>query len=151
MPLVETSEDGTVRIYNNEGKLHKSRGPAIKDPNGYEAWYKLGSLHRLTGPAITYSDGRKEWWVNGKQIWCKTQEEFEGYLRVMGISTADEPLILGNGVKIWTDDDTNELHREDGPAVIMPDGRVEWWYLGRRIPVDNLEQFKKYISMPAFW
>jgi len=46
-------------------------------------------LHRLDGPArifkgtcILYELPQLEWYVNGLQIHCKTQEEFEQYMRL---------------------------------------------------------------------
>lgn len=34
------------------------------------------------------------------------------------------------GVKYWRLN--NRLHREDGPAVIFPDGSIEWWLNGNQ-------------------
>jgi hypothetical protein len=31
------------------------------------------------------------------------------------------------GTQLWYDDVTGELHRDDGPAIVVPDGR-EYWY-----------------------
>ena len=43
----------------------------------------------------------------------------------------------GRNVEVWYCDDGccngKELHRDDGPAVIYPDGSREWWRHGRRL------------------
>jgi len=40
-------------------------------------------------------------------------------------------------ITIWLCDkpccDGKQLHREDGPAVIFPDGTTEWWRHGKRL------------------
>ena len=40
-----------------------------------------------------------------------------------------ERIELENLIILYKNDD-EELHREDGPAVIWPDGRKEWWING---------------------
>jgi len=48
--------------------------------------------------------------------------------------------ITGGGIKVWLVN--GERHREDGPAILFPDGD-EWWYLhGRMI---NQQQKKQLI------
>lgn len=42
----------------------------------------------------------------------------------------------GKLVEIWVCDgccDGRELHREDGPAVIFPDGTEQWWRHGTKL------------------
>jgi hypothetical protein len=40
-------------------------------------------------------------------------------------------------VQVWVCDEPccegKRLHRDDGPAVIYPDGTTEWWRHGRRL------------------
>ena len=92
----EIDEDGNKFWYNEQGKLHRVDGPAIKWWNGDKEWYLNGQKHRLDGPAIEYSYGTKfwylnnqlhredgpaiedangtnEWWLNGKEY---TEEEY---------------------------------------------------------------------------
>ena len=38
--------------------------------------------HREDGPALEYSNGDKEWWLNGQQIPCTTQLQFERLMRL---------------------------------------------------------------------
>ena len=41
-----------------------------------------GQFHREDGPAIELYNGEKYWWINGEEIDCKTQEEFERLLKM---------------------------------------------------------------------
>jgi hypothetical protein len=46
------------------------------------SWYdENDEYHNDKGPAIIYRDGDRQWWIHGKQIDCKTNEEF---LRIIG-------------------------------------------------------------------
>lgn len=83
---------------------HSKQGDEFHYKNGYliyvkyadtgnQFWY-CGShpnvLHRLEGPAIIYGqnqilEGYKAqqfWWLEGKQLDCQTQEEFERYMKM---------------------------------------------------------------------
>jgi hypothetical protein len=40
-----------------------------------------------------------------------------------------EQFLLPDGTEIWLLE-RRLFHRIDGPAVIHPDGREEWWHLG---------------------
>src|SRR5208282_4000465 len=68
-----------------------------------------------------------------------------------------------------------KLHREDGPAIIFPDGDTSWFYLGvlhrtdgpaidwkvenrfvwslhgKRLDVKTQEEFEHYLKLKAFW
>ena len=67
------------------GKLHRDNDlPAIEavydvefKMHGYKSWHTNGKLNRLGGPAIEWTNGGKEWYINGEQIDCGSQEEFE--------------------------------------------------------------------------
>ena len=43
---------------------------------------EIGLLHREDGPAIEDSNGDKFWYINGENINCETQEEFERLLKI---------------------------------------------------------------------
>lgn len=48
----------------------------------FEGYYSSdGQRHRLAGPALIQGS-KKEWWVEGQQILCHSQEEFEQYLKL---------------------------------------------------------------------
>ena len=69
----EIDEDGNKFWYNEQGKLHRVDGPAIKWWNGDKAWWSHGKLHREDGPAVEWANGDKEWYLNDKEY---TEEEF---------------------------------------------------------------------------
>lgn len=45
----------------------------------------------------------------------------------------------------------NIYHREDGPAVMRPDGSVEYWYQGEKLNSSNDEEFFRLLKLKAFW
>ena len=50
--------------------------------NGSKFWYKNDLLHKEDGPAIEYVNANNYWYLNGKEIHCSTQEEFERLLKL---------------------------------------------------------------------
>jgi len=74
-------KDGNKFWYLN-GKFHRADGPAIEDANGDKHWYLNDNLHRVDGPAVECVDGFKRWYLNDKNLDCKTQEEFEQYMKL---------------------------------------------------------------------
>jgi hypothetical protein len=79
-PAIEHA-DGSKEWYQN-GKLHRLNGPAIDYYNRYKEWYQNGLCHRLDGPACECANGSKYWFYEGKKIGCKSQEEFERYIKL---------------------------------------------------------------------
>jgi len=73
--------DGNKYWYLN-GKCHKEDGPAVEYANGHKEWFLNGKRHKVDGPAIELVGGAKYWYLNGEQINCKTQEEFEQYMKL---------------------------------------------------------------------
>lgn len=46
----------------------------------------------------------------------------------------------------------NQLHRADGPAIIHPDGRKEWFYHGRKTtPQDLFDQLTNEEKEKVIW
>jgi hypothetical protein len=97
----EVDDNGTIRWFDEKGRLHREDGPAIIMKNGYQAWYKEGkyhrdggpaiitksgskkwfkenNIHRGNGPAVEYYDGRKLWYINGEVY---TEEEYKNEMR----------------------------------------------------------------------
>ena len=64
---VRVYDEGGKEWYQN-GKLHRTDGPAIEGTDGYKAWYQNDKLHRIDGPAIEGTDGYKAWYQNGKEL-----------------------------------------------------------------------------------
>jgi hypothetical protein len=65
-------EEYIVRVYNDRtewlqnGKRHRTVGPAIEWTNGDKYWLQNGQYHRTDGPAVEWADGSKFWLQNGQ-------------------------------------------------------------------------------------
>ena len=59
--------DGTCAWYG-AGKLHRTNGPAVSHPDGYEEWWFNGKRHRVDGPAVTWANGHQEWFIEGIRV-----------------------------------------------------------------------------------
>jgi len=80
----DISSTGTKRWYNDNGKLHRTDGPAIEYLSGQKQWHHNGLLHRVDGPAVEWADGGETWYLNGL------------------MHRADGPAYEGtNGIKEW--------------------------------------------------
>ena len=115
-PAVELA-DSTKQWWLN-GQRHREDGPAVECADGTKCWYLNGKRHREDGPAILSNNKlKKEWWFEGKR------------------HREDGPaIILGEGsYKGWWLN--GECHREDGPAVEWFDGKKEYWYEGKKLPL----------------
>jgi len=66
-----------LKKWYKEGQLYISDGSAIKGSNGFKYWYKKDKLHRLDGPAVEDSNGTEGWFYEGREINCKSLEEFQ--------------------------------------------------------------------------
>jgi hypothetical protein len=49
----------------------------------------------------------------------------------------------------WFED--NEVHREDGAALIYKDGRQFWFYKGEFINCSSQQEFERIIKLKALW
>jgi hypothetical protein len=72
--------DGSKEWYQN-GLCHRINGPACEGCD-YKAWLQNGLWHRIDGPAREWFNGYKEWWIEGEEINCNSQEEFERYIKL---------------------------------------------------------------------
>jgi hypothetical protein len=85
---VKEGDDGTIQWFNEDGKLHREGGPAIKRANGILKWFRNGLLHNEDGPAVVLTqkyqdwyykqygsrpDGTRQWYLSGVRL---TEEEF---------------------------------------------------------------------------
>jgi len=43
------------------------------------------------------------------------------------------------------------LHREDGPAVVLPTGYKYWWFMGKHINCSSQKEFERLLRLKAFW
>lgn len=80
--IIITENDNGDIFYQVDGKFHRDDGPAIEWVTGYKGWFQNDKFHRLDGPAFESPDGNHTWWINGENIPCDTQEEFEQLLRL---------------------------------------------------------------------
>ena len=63
----------------------------------------------------------------------------------------DGPAVLyPDGSESWYIN--GELHREDGPALTFADRKDPSWYLnGIRVPCSSQEEFERFLRLKAFW
>lgn len=100
--------------WSQEGKLHRTDGPAVEGHDGSKRWFVNGKLHRTDGPAIELADGGKEWWVEGER------------------HRTDGPACeCADGSKQWWIH--SKWHRTDGPAIERSNGTKEWWIENNRM------------------
>jgi hypothetical protein len=59
--------------WRQDGKLHRTDGPAVESSDGTKSWYQNDQCHRTDGPAVEYADGRKYWYIKGIQL---AEQEF---------------------------------------------------------------------------
>jgi hypothetical protein len=55
--------DGYKEWWQN-GKRHRTNGPAVEYANGGKEWWQNGMRHRVDGPAIECAGGGKRWFLN---------------------------------------------------------------------------------------
>jgi len=126
---VDTNAVGD-KFWIQDGRVHRTNGPAIEYHNGIKVWCIRGQVHRTDGPAYEYPDGKKIWMQSG----MLHRENGPAY---------EYP----SGTSFWYLND--KLHRLDGPAALVSDHtsgdeyrivptEEEWWIDGRRY---NKEQY----------
>jgi hypothetical protein len=146
------AEYGTTRYWYKDGKHHREDGPAIIFSDGTKFWEYRGMLHRTNGPAIEFSSGAKEYWLSDRRY------KFAAYQNaimrlddlkmeiiaknptVTGVMIDDknrveaQPIVASlqekDPVGTWRKYLSHSLHCEDGPAVVYPNGRKEYWIHG---------------------
>ena len=91
------NENGDKCWYNDQGKLHRTDGPAVEYRDGSVEWYLHGKRHREDGPAI---DGPQhfiagpppeEYYLHDIKL---SEEE---YLKITQSPKNELPLYLGLG------------------------------------------------------
>ena len=126
------------KVWFKHGLIHRdSNQPAVVDPDGSCEFYVDGLRHNETGPAVVNTDGCQYWYLHGElarkdggpthidslgtQAWSFTRSDHRGF-----------PIEM--------------LHNTKGPAVIHPDGTVEYWLAGNLVTkqiIDNLNKDQK--------
>jgi hypothetical protein len=79
-PAIECSNGD--KYWCIDGKYHREDGPAVERADGYKSWWVNDKRHRSDGPAIEYANGGKEWYYHGEKIYCKSQREFEQWIKL---------------------------------------------------------------------
>ena len=76
--------DTDTSIFNSAGKVigWKTIEGASFYIHPLEMDDELGKLHREDGPAVENTDGTKRWYIEGVEIKCKDQEEFEHMMKL---------------------------------------------------------------------
>lgn len=96
-----------------------------------------GLLHCEDGPAMIFEDGEELYYNHGK-LYGKTYKDF----------TMNGNNVTGKlTVFFETDEEGWDFpHRWDGPAIVFPDKKEEWWVHGRH--VDFYTIIEKNTSLP---
>jgi hypothetical protein len=139
-------QGGNAEHWFRHGRAHREDGPASTWEDGTRVWYWDGSLHRIDGPAIEYANGPSEWWRrdvlhrNGGpavvvpdrvEDWLPDMHNFASTGWLPSPHVANEPWFIDGPAEIWIRD--GRFHRDDGPAVVGPSGRREFWLEGERL------------------
>lgn len=80
--------------------------------------------HRIDGPAVVSDYGMEEFYNHGKKYKMTLSDKTIEYY-----------------------DDNEQLHKDDGPAVIYPDGEVGWWVHGEHLDGFALDQHLKKLEI----
>ena len=105
------SSAGTKRWYNEQGELHRTDGPAVIYPNGFQSWHFNGNLHRTNGPAMIHPSGCQFWYINGM------------YHRIDGPA-----VIRSNGSTCWFIHG-NQLTEAEYYDIIQSEEHLNWYLL----------------------
>ncbi len=98
-------DDSTLRVdgsgthfwHDQEGRLHRTDGPAIEWTNGDREWWVRARLHRIDGPAVERADGRCGWWINGREI----TDEGQFLVEASTVRVLDRPLSAHEIEAMW--------------------------------------------------
>lgn len=58
----------SIVIYDNEGHVNNSTGPAVEYGDGTLEWWQNDKPHREDGPAVIRANGETEYYVHGRQV-----------------------------------------------------------------------------------
>jgi len=118
-------------VHVKNGLWHREDGPAVIGKQGkfeIKKWYINGFLHRENGPAHIHKskeDNCSFYYLEGV---FQTEEQYNKvlplYLEYKKTIPETGNYISYFGNEIWVKDGL--WHREDGPAIIYPDGKKEW-------------------------
>lgn len=139
-----------TKIWYSNGKIHRENDPAIIKKNGDKEWYLNGLLHRENGPAVI--EENLEIWFNKGKIHRNNGPAKIYYIDGKIASVAwykngfiyreDKPSVLciKNKYKAYHID--NQLHRENGPAVIEANGDLHWFINDKELTEEAFNNIK---------
>jgi hypothetical protein len=64
MKSIKKEYSDRIEYQNEQGKTHRTDGPAIEWSDGHKSWWINNKLHREDGPAIEWQNGSKDWYLN---------------------------------------------------------------------------------------
>ena len=71
------------------------------------------------------------------------------YVRCYYAIRGDSPAYIDrDGTVFWTDEN-DRLHKTDGPAAVLPNGKVQWWINGYYIEPEEVSQYFKNPKKPT--
>lgn len=118
------------------GQHHREDGPAVEGRDGHQDWWVRGKRHRIDGPAYINPPYEPLWFFEGKKVTEEEHRALVAKLREEGPPNSEPPphatdmipirRIRSGGREVWSLPD-GRLHREDGPAVVFPDGSSVWY------------------------
>jgi len=110
----------------------------LKLNGDFETRNDKGELHSFDDkPAVSRLYGYECWYKEGKVH------------RIGGPAMIEYAASLWWYSKSWWKE--GKFHRLDGPAVEYSNNTKEWWYEGREVKCDFLEEFHRMIKFKAFW
>ena len=115
---VQVNSNGTQFWFQN-GKRHRTDGPAVICANGNQCWYLNDKLHRADGPADIWAAGSQFWYLNGQ------------------LHRADGPAVVwANGDQCWWLNGETMSEAEHAAAVAKSQSPCD----GKTVEIDG----KKY-------
>lgn len=110
--------------------LGRISGPA-------ELWFEDGKLHRSDGPAITYADGTKEWWIRGRRhrqgaasVVVAKGARWNNWQPVGHMSSRKRMPLTGPAELYYSH---GQLHNVSGPALRAQGRRDQYWLEGEKL------------------
>jgi hypothetical protein len=117
------------KMWFKGGRAHRARGPAVVRSNGEIKYYVNSRLHRDFGPAVKKANGSQYWYRRGLlQYGLRADGTQEYFTNGVRDRANNMPAIVGPTIMKWFR--AGVLHRDDGPAVVEPNGYREWWFHG---------------------
>ena len=138
---VQVNPDNTIKVVEEHwykfGIEHRDGDlPSSISRQVVMKYCKHGKLHRVNGPAYTWADVE----YTGDTADYPKGTFFEWFLNGNYGRNDGGPTAIHDGKKLWQMQnliDQTILHNSEGPAVIHPDGKVEFWLNGVQLSDDE--------------